>query len=79
MTVARHRGTPTSVTHDPYTGVDPSSDRYEVYPTKFSETLPNTGSQCEHIPQHPNRSSEHLPSQSKGFKCKIGYKFPKVG
>jgi hypothetical protein len=40
-----------------------------VYPTEFSETLPNTGNQCEHIPQHPKRSSEHLPSESKGFKC----------
>jgi hypothetical protein len=69
MTVAWHRGTPTSVNSRPYTGVYPGSDKDEVYPTEFSETLPNIGNQCVHTPQHPNRSSEHLPSESKGFKC----------
>jgi hypothetical protein len=39
--VARHRGTLTSITHDPYIGVGTDSEIYEVYPTRFSETLPN--------------------------------------
>jgi hypothetical protein len=49
--------------------VGTDSEIYEVYPTRFSETLPNVDKRCEHIPQHPNKSSEHLSSESKGFKC----------